>query len=222
MVIIYRIFSAFAYLSAVGVLVLGVFDFRHENPQIERISKQPGIIERFEETCDKQDKPAEESSPLVVQARAFSSFLNPPRPIEEKENVLVAAEHTPSRNTPPIRKPSPPAPSAKFKVLGTSYYPNQPERSMALIWQPGSKEGFERWVKEGSRLGHFLVYKIKRGIIVYRDNREQLYEMAIEKKNNTNSLVKKHIPGLTIAQGHLSLLSAPSSEPHVPAVAGSE
>jgi hypothetical protein len=83
---------------------------------------------------------------------------------------------------------------------------------MALIWQPGSKEGYEQWVKEGSRLGHFVVYKIKRGVVVYRDNQERLYEMAIERKITTKDLVKKHIPNLTIAQGEISQLSAPGGE----------
>lgn len=211
MVIMLRIFSAFAYLSTAAVLALGVFDFTRESPQVEQILQQPNIIQRFENTRNEETKPTEESSPLVVQARAFSSFLNPPSPKKEKENKLVAAEQTtPSRSTPKI--PKPPAPTAKFKVLGTSYYPNQPERSMALIWQPSSKEGFERWVKEGSRLGHFVIYKIKRGIVIYRDDHEQTYEIAIEKKNTTNSLVKKHIPGLTIAQGPPDLLSAASGE----------
>jgi hypothetical protein len=195
MVIILRIFSAFVYLSAVGVLVLGVLDFIHENPQVEQILQQPGIIERFKDICDKQDDPAEEISPLVAQARAFASYLNPPAfpPNENKENKLFATKQAPSQNTTKI--PMLPAPSAKFKVLGTSYYPNQPERSMALIWQPGSQNGHERWVKEGSRLGHFVVYRIKRGVVIYRDNQERTYEIAIEKKDTTNSIVKKHIAG---------------------------
>jgi hypothetical protein len=187
-----------------------VFDFRHDNPQTEQILQQPNIIQRFEDTRNAETKQAEESSPLVVQARAFVSYLNPPPPSKEKEKTLFATEQTPSQNTTKI--PKAPVPTAKFKVLGTSYYPNQPERSMALIWQPGSQDGYERWVKEGSRLGHFVVYKIKRGVVVYRDNQERLYEMAIERKITTNDLVKKHIPSLTIAQGEISQLSAPNGE----------
>jgi len=210
MVLILRLFNIFACLSAGGVLVLGALGLMRENPQVEQILQQPSIIQRFEDARYQENNPAEESSPLVVQARAFASYLNPPPPGEKKQTQLFAAEQTPSRNTPEI--PKLPVPSAKFKVLGTSYYPNQPERSMALIWQPGSQEGYEQWVKEGSRLGHFVVYKIKRGVVIYRDNQERFYEMAIEKKNTTNSLVKKHIPSLTIAQGQLSQLSAPSGE----------
>ena len=210
MVVMLRIFSAFVYLSAAAVCVLGVLGFMSENPQTEQILQQPNIVERFEKICDKQNNPAEESSPLVVQARAFASYLNPPPPSKEEEKKLFATEQTPSQNTTKI--PKPPAPSAKFKVLGTSYYPNQPERSMALVWQPGSQDGYERWVKEGSRLGHFVVYKIKRGVVVYRDNQQRTYEMAIERKITNNSLVKKHIPSLTIAQGEISQLSTPSGE----------
>ncbi|MBN1803648.1 MAG: hypothetical protein JW837_00215 [Sedimentisphaerales bacterium] len=210
-----RIFSAFAYLSVVGILVLGALGLKCENPQVEQILQRPGIIQRFEDINNKQDKPAEEGSPLVVQARVFSSYLTAPPPSEkkDKEKVSFAVEQTPSQSTPIITKPpAPPAPSAKFKVLGTSYYPNQPERSMALIWQPGSNDGYERWVKEGSRLDHFIVHKIKRGVVVYRDNQQRTYEMAIEKQNTTNDLVKKHLPGVTIAQGEVSRLPAPGDE----------
>lgn len=205
MVIMLRIFGAFAYLSAGVVFVLTVFGFMHENPQIEQMLQQPGIIQRFEETRGQRDNPAEKSSPLVVQARAFASYLNAPPPSKEKE--VVAVEQKPAQNTPKI--PVKPVPSAKFKVLGTSYYSNQPGRSMALIWEPGFEEGYERWVKEGSQLGHFVIHNIKSGAIVYRDNQEQLHEMAIERKNTTHSLVKKHIPGVTIAQGELGQLSPP-------------
>jgi len=55
MVIILRIFSVFAYLSAGAVCVLGVLSFKRENPQIEQILQQPSIVERFQEICNKQD-----------------------------------------------------------------------------------------------------------------------------------------------------------------------
>ena len=64
--------------------------------------------------------------------------------------------------------------TAKFKLEGTSYYPQQPERSIALIRTPGSHEDNPRCVKEGERLGHFVIHKIRRGVVVYRDENELL------------------------------------------------
>ena len=55
MIIMLRIFSAFAFLSTGVIFVFGVFDFKRENPQIEQILQQPSIVERFQEICDKQD-----------------------------------------------------------------------------------------------------------------------------------------------------------------------
>ena len=40
---------------------------------------------------------------------------------------------------------------------------------MALIAELGAADGSERWVKEGVRLGHFVIHEIRRGAIVYRD-----------------------------------------------------
>ena len=68
-------------------------------------------------------------------------------------------------------------PSAKFTLEGTSYYEKQPERSVALIAEPGSPEQNQYWVKEGERLGHFVIHRIRHGVIVYRDENQQLHEM---------------------------------------------
>lgn len=46
---------------------------------------------------------------------------------------------------------------------------------MALVSEPGS--GY-RWVKQGQRLGHFVVESIERGLIMYR-NGDQLLEVAV-------------------------------------------
>jgi len=126
----------------------------------------------------------------VVQASAFAAYLTGPVVQEKKEAVV--AERKPPRNiakAPKIRV----VPTAKFKLEGTSYYPNQPERSIALIAEPGSADENPRWVKEGERLGHFVVHEIRRGVVVYRDQNEQLHEMSIERKAATRSLVRDHI-----------------------------
>ena len=72
MVIILRIFSAFAYLSVGSVVVLGVLGLMRENSQVEQILQQPSIVERFEESCDKQDKAADEDVYMGIAGKMGS------------------------------------------------------------------------------------------------------------------------------------------------------
>jgi hypothetical protein len=121
---------------------------------------------------------------------------------------------------PPIRLATP---SAKFKLHGTSYYPNQPDRSMALIGEVGGAEGSERWVKEGAQLGHFVIHEIGRGAIVYR-NGEDLREMAVERSASLPSLVRDLRPGsLKVSaamDGGGPILSAPAGPNGVETASG--
>jgi hypothetical protein len=88
----------------------------------------------------------------------------------------------------------------KFTLEGTSYYENQPERSIALISEPGSPERNKYWIKEGERLGHFVIHRIRHGVIVYRDENEQLHEMSIERNSANRSLVRDYISSVAMAQ----------------------
>jgi len=65
---------------------------------------------------------------------------------------------------------------------------------MALISEIGSPVGSERWVKEGARLGHFVVHQIRRGMIVYRDG-DKLREMAVETGASLPGIVQDIRPG---------------------------
>ncbi len=82
---------------------------------------------------------------------------------------------------------------------------------MALIAEAGSAEGSERWVKEGSQLGHFVIEEIRRGSIIYRDG-DQVREMAVERGLSLPRLVRDIRPGtrqVSAATGHgTDLLSA--------------
>ena len=205
LVTILRIFCVLAFISTGTVIALCVHDFGHRDMDIQRISEQPGILHRFEELHSQQDNLTEKNSPLVVQAQAFAAYLN--RPVVQEKKEVVVAGRKPLRNiakAPKIRV----IPTAKFKLEGTSYYPNQPERSIALIAEPGSTEENQRWVKEGERLGRFVIQKIKRGFIVYKDENEQLHEMSVERKTATRSLVRQHISSLTASRTDLGQRSA--------------
>ncbi len=65
---------------------------------------------------------------------------------------------------------------------------------MALIAEAGAAEGSERWVKEGSQLGHFVVQEIRRGSITYRDG-NNVREMRVEPATSLPNLVRGVRPG---------------------------
>jgi hypothetical protein len=123
-----------------------------------------------------------------MQARALALLLNPPLVAEKTAEQVPMAAARPKSFEPlsPVRLTGG---TAHFKLRGTSYYPDQPGRSMALIAEPGVVEGQERWVKEGTVLGHFVIHEIRRGMIVYRDG-EQLREMAVEHGSSAPSIVR--------------------------------
>ena len=205
---IVQIFCVFICLSAGVVLALCVHDLGHQDTKVQRICEQPSALQRFEELHNKRDALTDKESPLVVQAQVFAAYLNGPV-VQDNKEVIVTGQTSPRNiaKTPKTRI----APTAKFKLEGTSYYPQQPERSIALIWTPGSNEENPRWVKEGERLGHFVIHKIKRGVVIYQDENEQLHEMPIERQTATRSLVRQHISSITAARTDLGQLSSPGS-----------
>ena len=152
--------------------------------RVEEFLNGPSAVERFKARGGGSGARSAEEPPLVVQAKALALLLNPPKSPERPSPAGVATK--PSPGAPAVR---PAAPSVRFKLCGTSYYPNEPQRSMALICDVGAAEGGERWVKEGTRLGHFVIHEIRRGVIVYRDG-EQLREMAVEHGASVPSIVR--------------------------------
>jgi hypothetical protein len=151
----------------------------------ETLWDSPGAVQMFRENrgglkSDDGDK----TPPLVKQAEALAAYLAPAQ-LAKKVETPVTGQAT-TMPTPPIR---PVAASAKFKLVGTSYYPNQPKRSMALISEPDLGAGGERWVKEGTQVEHFVIHEIRHGLIVYRDG-DNLREMAVEPGMSAPSLVQ--------------------------------
>jgi len=111
----------------------------------------------------------------------------------------------------------------RFKLCATSYYPNEPKRSMALISELGSPEGEQRWVKEGAQLEHFTIYEIRRGMIVYRDG-DQLREMAVERGASLPGIVRDARPGSrqvsSAVDDAADILSVPAGPNSVESVGG--
>ncbi len=168
-----RTISVLALISVGLVFVLCVVQQLQGAPEIER---NPGlsIVEKFRQAGDLSNKDSHETlSPLVEQAEVFALYLNPPKPPKPRKTT---APRRSLEQTIPFATPAKLTP--KFTLMGTSYYRSRPEESMALVSEPGSGV---RWVKQGAHLGHFVVEKVERGMIVYRDG-DRLLEMAVDTK----------------------------------------
>ncbi len=118
-------------------------------------------------------------SPLVVQAEAFARHLAGP---EEPVPSPVAAP--PAEST--LAAPAPPM---GLTLHATSFYPDQPRRSMALISMTSAPQEEPRWVKEGARIDVFLVHEIRPSLIVYRQG-DQLHEAAVANQVRLPSLIR--------------------------------
>ncbi len=144
-----RIISiAAAVLAAIFVVffVISVVFGAHSDEHIEKLLSSPGIIEKFKKTVGKSRGDASQKSPLEEQAGVFALYLNPPKP--KKLKIVKGSTTSITRE---------PAVTPKFKVIGTSYYKERPELSMALIDEPG--KGLH-WVRQSSNTGSTTFYNL--------------------------------------------------------------
>jgi len=171
-----RALQAFAVLTLISagvVFVLCVVQQFQGAPEIEW-NPRLSIVEKFIQASGRSEKSSQKMlSPLVREAKAFALYLNPPQPPKSKEAPVSGRSLKLTISSEEPEKPKP-----KFRLVATCYYRSKPEESMALVSEPGS--GL-RWVKQGARLGHFVVEKVMRGMFVYQDG-NQLREMAIDTK----------------------------------------
>jgi hypothetical protein len=172
-----RIISiAAAALAAIFVVffVISVVFGAHSDEHIEKLLSSPGIIEKFNKTADnKTIRSDNEKSPLEEQAGVFALYLNPPKP--KKLKIVKGSTTSITRG---------PAVTPKFKVIGTSYYKERPELSMALIDEPG--KGLH-WVRQSSKVGHLLIEQVKDGIVIVNDG-QGTFELEAEQKPETSLL----------------------------------
>jgi len=169
-----RITIITAALLAAGILIFpAVFGARGDKA-IEEFLKSPGAIEKFQRARGDEAEGEGQISPLVKQARAFALYLNPPAP-----------KRPPRTATRPSR-PRPKVTSAKFKLLGTSFYTLHPDLSLALIDEVG--KGI-RWVRRSGQVGHLVIDQIKDGLVVVKDGR-RTFEVAVVERPKKVNLIK--------------------------------
>jgi hypothetical protein len=160
----------------IASFVFSTARWAHVDPKVDEILRSPGIVERYNQAKMNGTTEHEvEVPPLIRQAKIFALYLNPPQ--TRREIVAQRPIIGPTRLSP------------KFLLKGTCYYPSQPEKSMALVWEPGGGGNSYQWVKAGTKLGHFLIEEIKRGAIVYR-NGGRVGKMLVEREPTQASIVK--------------------------------
>lgn len=201
-----RALQAFAVLTLISVgvvFVLYVFQQLQGAPEIEW-NPRLSIVEKFIQAGGRSEKSSQKMlSPLVREAEAFALYLNPAGlPRSEEAPAPGSLKQTISAIRPAKLTP-------KSTLLATCYYRSKPEKSMALVSEPGRGS---RWVKPGARLGHFVVEKVKRGAIVYRDG-DRLLEMAVDKKIPVNTRQARQTP---LVSGQTSTSPSRSPMPHKP------
>jgi len=169
--------------SVVFVVVLGI----QGDQQIEELLNSPGAIEEFRKLARTTEKSQDQVSPLVKFAKDFALRINPPpkpKPPKAASKPQVARK----------KKPAPPKPKApvraKFKLLATCRYEQQPARSLALLDMPvkGTK-----WYRQGDDVGHLTIQEVKDGSVVCSDGQE-LFVPPTRKK--TKNLLKSEVAAL--------------------------
>jgi len=165
--------------SVVAAILAGVFFVfpvvygvrSHEN--IDEFLKSPGVREKFENAADKAKTSESRVSPLVEQAEAFALYLNPLKPTVQKT----------AKGSKPTGISSRVSVTPKFKVFATSYCPENPEVSQALIDEPGKGR---HWVRQSGKVGHLLIEQVKDGVVIVKGGKET-FELLIEQKQETGS-----------------------------------
>jgi hypothetical protein len=198
-----RITAITAALLAVGLLVFpAVFGARGDRA-VEEFLKSPGAIEQFQRAKGDEVRGEGQISPLVKQARAFALYLDPPPP------------KAPPRPSKPRPAPRPKVTSAKFKLVGTSFYALHPDLSLAMIDEPG--KGI-RWVRQSERVGHLVIEQIKDGLVVVKDG-GRTFEVAVVERPKKVNLIKSSTLDETDTESALQLQLAEQGEAALPALA---
>lgn len=168
--------------SVVFVVVLGI----QGDQQIEELLKAPGAIEEFRKLAKTTDKSRDQVSPLVKFAKEFALRINPPPPPKPKPPKAAPKSRVARKEKPAPPKPKAPV-TAKFKLLATCRYEQQPARSIALLDMPA--KGI-KWYRQGDKIGHLTIQEVKDGSIICSGGQELFVPVSRKK---TRTLLKSEV-----------------------------
>jgi hypothetical protein len=155
-----------AIVAGLFFVLSGVFGLRHDKEK-EAFLANPTITEVFKKGAAKKGN-EEPDLPLVAQAQALALRINPPPPKVEAHVQPEKIIETP-----------------KFRLLGTSYYPDDPNQSRALVDEPG--KGMH-WVSVSDKIGHLTITGIGNQKIGYTDGQKNM-EMLAEKPEQVSQII---------------------------------
>lgn len=160
-----------------SLFIFAAFSGIRSNERIKQYLDSPSVREKSKNTeyCSVIST-KKTVSPLVQQADTLSSYLNRKSKLQEAPGV--------PRTMNVVRRL---AVTPKFKLLGTSYCKNNPKMSLALIDEPSKGQ---RWVRQFSVVGHFLIEQIKDGLIVVK-NYEETFELTVQPRPEASKLIKE-------------------------------
>jgi len=184
----------FAVLCAVASVVFVIVHGIQDDRQREDFLNMPGAIDQFRSGAGTTEDAMDKVSPLLMSAQALALRINPPPPPKPKapSKPQVAKKTKPER-------PKPKAPvSAKFKVLATCRYEQQPDRSLALLQMP--VKGI-KWYRQGDDVGHLTIQQVKDGSVLCSDGQELFVPVS---KRRTKNLLKSEVAALQRPQAAIS------------------
>lgn len=168
--------TAFLAICSLGLSI--AFGLRPD-PEMAKFLETTGAIEKFKAAAAQHPEDQSRLSPLVKQAQAFALLINPPEPPKPKRKPKPTEAVKPPT-------PKPPVVQAKFDLIGICHYPSHPDRSLALIDEPG--KGIH-WVKQSGKVGHLIIEQIKKTSLIYRDG-QRTQELLVPKRTAKKSLLK--------------------------------
>lgn len=162
-----RMLTCACIVLSTALCALTLCQTRSISPEIMKLTQKPSVVDLWQNKKSSENIPVTSiESPLVVQARIYANLLNPLKPKSTQE-IRSLTVSTPSPTIPEhtsIPQVTPPRVSPQFKVLATSVFSKAPEKSMALISEPG--KGLS-WVRPGDMLGYLRVIEIRTDAVVY-------------------------------------------------------
>jgi hypothetical protein len=181
-----RITSVVAAILAGIFFVFPVVYGVRSDKHVDEFLKLPSVKEKFENAADNKAKAVESrTSPLVEQAEAFASYLNPLKPAVQKPSMTARTTIDSKLSVTP-----------KFRVFATSVCATNPQLSLALIDEPGKGR---YWVRQSDKVGHLLVDQVKDGFVVIKGS-EQTFQLKLEEKSETAPLKIPLTPSLRRGQ----------------------
>jgi hypothetical protein len=175
----FRIFSALALVLACALLIVSGVRWRRADSETTQALRIASINEKLA-NAGGQSGSFTATSPLITQAEVFAAHLA--GPANPQESSITASE--------PNDAPVPPAASPTgLKLHATSYYPDRPGKSMALISDISIPQEDPRWVKEDSRCGDYIIHEIRPSMIVYRQG-DRWREATVERVVGLSSIVR--------------------------------